>query len=362
MQITVNEDRLQAVVLAWLMGQKQKKAGMDPMLKALRKILPAGLDQGRIEGALSRSVDTSRVQRIPPKTKKGKPAFELNAAGEVFVRQTIGTGPNDELLTLKLLIEREAPLRALDCALPPTVKLTAAALGKFLHLAICVRHFDLPIPLAHGLNAGYLAMIKLALARSNGVEPDQIYLNKLPTGGVLLALIAGPLVDQRGNKAKDLAGLLSGAALNIVGVTDAKKLPAALFHQWLLAPSERGPANQTDSQQPSPAFDLAIFSANVLAAARALADADDDGVSNLRDKVLIAACWRKYQEMYGPIALEQFKSQLLGAQGKALSLVKEDLIPEERRREFEESLTRRGTSELHYVLIDQNGMTHANAG
>src|SRR5205823_5355267 len=109
--------------------------------------------------------------------------------------------------------------------------------------------------------------------------------------------------------AGDLDKLLSTAACKALGVSKAAKLKAAVVRHWVAdeAPAV-GPSAESPQAEAAPAVppappgpaadvDLATFAHRALAAARDVARAGGDGVSNLGDKVMVNACWRRYEQL-----------------------------------------------------------------
>ena len=244
--------------------------------------------------------------------------------------------------------------------------------GKFAELlgwATCVREHRLEIPLDRGIDTAKLELTKLALSRSNGVPPEKIYLKKLP-GGELPAIVVGPLLGQPATMAAKLETLVSSRAAELLG---GAKIPAAVVRRWVEGNGGAAPAADasSDASSPQPAVpdgtapprladvDRSTFISRACAAAARVAGGLGPGVSPLGDKVLVSHVWRRYQQDHGPVPLDAFKQRLSEANGEQLPLVREDLVPEDRRAEFAESEVRTGVSVFHYVRVHSLGVRHA---
>ncbi len=316
-------DRLDLLTLAWVWcGGKPVAAAA--VQKGLKAYLPSGADVAASLDRLSAAGDVGRAE-VPVKGrgKPKPPTFAATGAGQSRAAAAFGRSGPAKFATLSKL-----ELPAVAAALPPPG--TAAALRKLLPLAVVGAEIGVDLPLADGAEASKLHLVRLAVARAQGIDVRRVHLKKVPAGE-LPAIVAGPLLGATGTAAATLDKLVEATACNAVDAATAGQLPTAVVRRWLAA-----------GDRSSPAFDAAA----VLAAARRAA-ADRRVTTNLGDKVLVEAVWAAY----GHGSLDDFKRRLAAANGAGVDLFAEDLVPADRRDEYDRSAVRVGPTAYHYVRI-----------
>src|SRR5215204_3550139 len=87
MQTQVNEDRLDAVVLAWLWCQRGKPATPAAATTGVKAMLAPGSAGELLPAALERLVRAGHVERIEPAKKGAKPTFRITPTGERRARE-----------------------------------------------------------------------------------------------------------------------------------------------------------------------------------------------------------------------------------------------------------------------------------
>ena len=352
MENAVNPDRLDLLVLIWLWCQRGKPAKQTGVVTGIKSFLVDGSASELVAIALERLA--GQIDRIAPAKKRGIPEYRINPVGHARVTTFLemqdppsGAKPFTPVSNVIL------PAKVMRLPIPPDKK-ALAAFGKLLPLAICVQHFGLEIPMDQGRDAAKLTLVKLGLAKWNGVPVERIYVKKLPSGE-LPALIAGPLLDAGGTAATNLDKIIEASAGKILHVTQTAKMKMAVVRCWLYDDGQASkPTAASNSRDvgPAPSREGKQFAAQVRAAAKSVASTGGVGVNNLGDQVLIEYCWREYQRLFGAIAFEHFREHLVEANNRReLVLVREDLIPEGRSVEFRESEVLVGASSYHYVRI-----------
>jgi len=405
MQTPVNEQRLDAVALAWLWCQRDKPATEAKLATAIKAMVPEGSAKDLASTAMDRLINTGRAEQITTGKRKAAASIRITAAGGTSVCRWIGrtqlpagASPFGSICTYEL------PAIASGLPLPQADKKSQKAFTGLLPLMVCARHYNLPVSLESGPVAAKLELVKVALSRTSHVAAERIYLKKLP-GGALPALVVGPLLGEPGTAIGNLDKLIVAAACKILTPCKPAQIKLGIIRRWLvdepaaLIPSPGTPAFGSEAQarrgegqggglagsgrsdsmryletsppppQPSPGvpgeggkpslraatqaspIDLPTFSRQALAAAKAVAREGGPGVSSLGDKVLVHYVWRQYEKTFGPLPLERFKQNLSDVNGDHLVLAREDLILGDRAEEFSQSEVRTGGSRYHYIRV-----------
>jgi hypothetical protein len=385
MKTAVNEQRLELVALAWLWCQRDKPATEAKLATGIKAMVPEGSAKALASAAIERLIQAEHAEYIPSGKKKPS-QFKITAAGESAVRQRLqiselpaGASPFGSISSCEL------PAIASELPLPGGDNKSRKEFAGLLPVMVCVRHFNLQIPLESGPVTAKLELVKLALSRLSQVSADRIYLKKLPTGP-LPALVVGPLLKEPGTAIANVDKLLVATACKILSPCKPAQIKFGIVRRWLFEMGVESAARsdvmrEADVTQPPPRpspgvpgegekfpaqihprtspSDLAAFSRQALAAAHAVADAGGPGVSSLGDKVLVHYAWRQYEKTYGPLPLDRFKQNLSLVNGEHLVLVREDLIPGERAQEFSQSEVRTGESRFHYIRVSNLRDSHA---
>jgi hypothetical protein len=351
MRSQVIPDRLDLIVLAWLSCQQDKPAKSARLETALKPLVPVGNAKSSAESSLARLVHAAHAEEI--KAKKGKSDYRITPEGqqklcEILKRDTLPASP------FKALLEQTFSAIALELPIPASDKKAQKDFGDLMKLAICARRFKLDLPTDQGPVAAKLQLVKLAISTANGVAISKIHLKKLPTDGELLALVVGPLLQEPETAAGKLEKLIASKVSAILNVTKPTQIKSGVVRWWLNQPESVAP--QTD--EPAEAFDLKSFARHVIEAAREVARTNPRAVSNLGDKVLVRFVHQAFETWFNPMPIDLFKQHLFDANGDLLVLVREDMIPEDRRQEFSESEVRRGPSFYHYIRIGSLGVNH----
>ncbi len=368
MQNQVIEDRLDKLALAWLWCQGDKAATPAAVATGVKAMLPSATTPAEtVASTLARLVTAGEVERIEAAKKGAKPTYKTSASGARRAMEFLGRRDRPGgSRPFGALASYDLPALAAGLTIPAANKKEQAAFGKLLPVAVSVRHHRIDVPLDKGPDAAKVALVKLALSRAGGVAAGEIHLKKLP-GGELPALVVGPLLGQPRTAATNIDKLLAEVANGCLGITKAAQLKAAVVRQWLTAENENAPDNAgpvtsapADAQslaKPPPErsgaveVDLPTFIRQLHAAVADVARNGGAGVSNLRDKVLVNAAWRRYEQLFEPIPIDQFKRRTLDAGGSQIDLVREDLIPVDRAAEFHEAEVRAGASTYHYIRV-----------
>jgi hypothetical protein len=356
MHSQAHPDRLDLIALAWLWCQQGKAAKSAKLETALKPVVPTGTAKALAEASLNRLVQIGSAEEIP--AKKGKSDFRVTSAGqqrvcEALKLSALPAGKNP----FKLLLESPFAAMAENLAIPGSDKKAQKDFFDLLKIAICARQFNLDLPLDQGPAAAKLHLLKLALSRANEVLPEKIHLKKLPADSELLALVVGPLVGEPDTAVAKLEKLIVSKVSAILNVTKPAQIKPAVVRRWLHQPA---PVSEpvAAAVETVPAFDLNVFANHVVEAAKEVARTNPRAVSSLGDKVLVHFVWQAYERWFTPMPLDVFKQHLSDANGDLLVLVREDMIPEDRRAEFAESEVRRGASCYHYIRIGSLGVQH----
>jgi hypothetical protein len=356
MDSQVHSDRLDLIALAWLWCQQGKAVKAAKLETAIKPIVPTGTAKTLAEASLNRSVQTGSAEEIP--AKKGKGDFRITPAGQQRVREALKRDALPAGKTpFKALLEFSFAAIAENLAIPGSDKKTQKDFFDLLKIAICARHFALDVPLDQGPAAAKLHLLKLALSRANAVPPEKIHLKKVPTDSELLALVVGPLLSEPDTAAAKLEKLIVSKASAILNVTKPAQIKPGVVRRWLSQPAIVAESTAIPAETPA-ALDLKTFANHVVEAAKEVSRTNPRAVSSLGDKVLVHFVWQAYERWFAPMRLEAFKQHLSDANGDLLVLVREDMIPEDRRQEFLESEVRRGASCYHYIRIGSLGVQH----
>jgi len=349
-------DRLDLVVLAWLWCQQGKPAKASKVETAIKPLVPTGSAKSPAESSLARLVQATHAESI--QAKKGKPDFRITPAGqqrisEVLKRDSLPAGKTP----FKALVENWFSAIAANLPIPSPDKKAQKDFSDLLKIAVCATQFHLDLPLNLGPIPARLHLLKLALSRANNIPPEKIHLKKMPTDGELLALVVGPLLQEPDTAAGKLDKLIASKASAILNVSSPLKIKSGVVRQWLNQPAHP-PAPDVAPVEQKPAFDLKSFAKHVVEAAKEVARTNPRAVSNLGDKVLVHFVHQAYEKWFAPMPIDIFKQHLSDANGDLLVLVREDMIPEDRRQEFLDSEVRRGPSSYHYIRIGSLGVSH----
>lgn len=369
MATQANEDRLDGVVLAWLWCQRGKPATAAALATGVKAMLPAGAASDLAKASLGRLTAAGHVERIEPAKKRGAATFRATPAGERRAAEMLGRDDRPAgVRPFATLANFDLPARAAGLPVPADKK-AQLAFGKLLSVALTARRYGLDVPLTAGPEAAKVAMVKLALARAAGVPVDRFHLKKLPAGE-LPALVVGPLIGHPAKTTSGLDELLKSVASDLLGVSPGAQFKPAIVRQWLSA--DGGGAARAADAGPAPESQVATvvsppgadgppaappdvsaeqFVDQVRRAVAGAARAGGPGVSNLRDKVLVAAAWRRHGQLFGTVPLDRFKRRLSAVNGELVDLVREDLVPADRVDEFRESEVRNGASVYHYIRV-----------
>jgi hypothetical protein len=351
MDTSINTDRLGLVVLAWLWCQRGKPVKEAAIATAMKTALGDASFKQSIPAVLDRLVAAGDVERIAPATKKGKSEFKIAAQGESRAADFLG---RRELPAgakpFAALGAGALPAIALGVAIPGEDKKSQAAFGKLAPVAVCARRFMLEIPLDQGPDAAKVALVKLALAKWNGVPAGKIHLKlKKAPAGELPALVVGPLLEINATAATNLDKLIDSIAAGILnaGKPSAAQIKAAVLRRWVsdesaskaeptvdsarmkaeapaIAPTQSAPPAQAKNRIDDPPADSTpahapasvsphpshhaetpgqTFEQKVHLAAKAVVSTDRRGLNNLGDQALIHYCWREYQRLFGAIPI-----------------------------------------------------------
>ena len=273
-----HEQRLDLLVLArlWCAGEKPIKPGA--VVTSLKAFSADALADA-VNRSIDRLMSDQKIERIAPTKKGAKPEFKISPNGSANLRSRLGSLP---ATVPTFLAFSNSYLAAQATGLPvPMDAKSLKAFGKLLPAEICARHHHFAIPLDVGPDPARLALVKLALARSQDLPTDAIWLKKLPAGE-LPALVVAPLLGLKGTKASNLDKLLESEACRILNVSKPSQIRLGAIRLWLTGRSNDKPDALAEEKTNSFATEPAAkdFAVAVLTAARKAAHLDRRAVNN----------------------------------------------------------------------------------